>query len=233
MIRSYVSIDLETTGLNPKLDKIIEIGAVKVVDGQVQDTFWAFVNPGRRLGEKITALTGLRDELLQDALQIGEVAPSLFSFLEDYPLLGHRVLFDFSFLKKAAVDQRLSFEKKGIDTLKIAKKYLGELEHRNLDYLCSYYGIAHEAHRALGDAQAASALYEKLVRQFYDPQEEVFCPFVLQYQAKRDTPAAKSQKERLYSLIERHKLMVDVDVEKLTRSEASRLTDKILARYGR
>ena len=61
----------------------------------------------------------------------------------------------------------------------------------------------------------------------------MFCAFVLQYQAKRDTPAAKSQKERLYGLIERHKLMVDVDVEKLTRSEASRLTDKILARYGR
>ena len=233
MIRSYVSIDLETTGLNPKLDKIIEIGAVKVIDGKVQDTFSALVKPGRRLGEKITALTGITDEMLKDALEAGEVLPSLFSFLEAYPLLGHRVLFDFSFLKKAAVDQRLSFQKEGIDTLKIAKKHLEKLEHRNLDYLCAYYGIAHEAHRALEDARAASVLYERLLSQFYDPEDEVFRPFMLQYQAKRDTPAAKAQKERLYALIARHKLMVDVDVEKLTKSEASRLTDKILARYGR
>ena len=61
MMRSYVSIDLETTGLNPKTDKIIEIGAVRVVDGERRETFSTLVNPGRRLEPRITELTGLSD----------------------------------------------------------------------------------------------------------------------------------------------------------------------------
>ena len=65
-INSYISIDLETTGLNPKLDRIIEIGAVKVVDGQVVETFDTLVNPGRKLDERITELTGITDADLAD-----------------------------------------------------------------------------------------------------------------------------------------------------------------------
>lgn len=233
MTDTYISIDLETTGLNPKQDKIIEIGAVKVIKGIVADTYSTFVNPGRLLEERVVTLTGIRDEDLQKAPSMEEVLPQLLDFLEDYPLLGHRILFDFSFLKKAAVDRKMSFERKGIDTLKIARKYLPELEHRNLNYLCAYYQIPHQAHRALADAEATRALYEKLTELFYKEEEALFCPKPLQFQVKRDTPATKPQKERLYRLLEQHKIDLEVDVEKLTRSEASRFTDKILAKYGR
>lgn len=233
MTDTYISIDLETTGLNPKQDKIIEIGAVKVIKGIVADTYSTFVNPGRLLEERVVTLTGIRDEDLQKAPSMEEVLPPLLDFLEDYPLLGHRILFDFSFLKKAAVDRKMSFERKGIDTLKIARKYLPELEHRNLNYLCAYYQIPHQAHRALADAEATRALYEKLTELFYKEEEALFCPKALQFQVKRDTPATKPQKERLYRLLEQHKIDLEVDVEKLTRSEASRFTDKILAKYGR
>ncbi len=233
MENTYVSIDLETTGLNPKRDRITEIGALKVVEGQVTDTFVTFVNPGRLLEDRIRELTGIRDEDLAQAPDIREVFPKLADFLEDLPLLGHSVLFDYSFLKKAAVDQKLSFEKKGIDTLKIARKYLASLEHRSLDYLCGYYHIPHRAHRALADAEATSVLYHRLAEQFYSQDEPLFAPSQLLFQVKRDTPATAQQKERLYRLVQRHKITLGVTIEKLTRSEASRLMDKIFSEFGR
>lgn len=233
MINTYISIDLETTGLNPKKDKIIEIGAVKVVDGKAQDTFSAFVNPGCNLDERIVELTGIRDQDLVDAPYIEEVFPDLEKFLGELPLLGHSILFDFSFLKKAAVNLNRTFEKDAIDTLKIARKYLAQLEHRSLDYLCEYYQIPHHAHRALQDAEATSELYHRLAESFYSEEEELFRVSPLAFSVKKDTPATKPQKERLYRLLAQHKIEWDRDVEKLTRSEASRFTDKILAKYGR
>ena len=95
MMDSYVSIDLETTGLNPKTDKIIEIGAVKVVGGEIKERFSTYVNPGRKLEQRITDLTGIRDEDLADAPTIAELFPDLQLFLGELPLLGHSVLFLF------------------------------------------------------------------------------------------------------------------------------------------
>ncbi len=233
MITTYVSIDLETTGLNPKRDKIIEIGAVKVVDGQITDSYSALVNPGRSLEERITELTGITDADLEGKPYIEEILPEVMDFLGDAPLLGHSILFDYSFLKKAAVNQKLTFEKQAIDTLKIARKYLTELEHRSLDYLCDYYHIPHRAHRALADAEATHVLYGKLAEQFGAEEETLFWPQPLHFQVKRDTPITKPQKERLYRLLAQHNITLSIDVEKLTRSEASRFTDKILSKYGR
>lgn len=233
MTDSYISIDLETTGLNPKQDTIIEIGAVKVREGQVVDTFSTYINPGRKLEERITALTGIGDVMVADAPAIEAIFPVLEEFLGEDPWVGHRILFDYSFLKKAAVNLKRPFEKKAIDTLKISRKYLGELEHRNLEYLCEYYEIPHHAHRALADAQATHELYQILAAKFYTEEDALFTPTPLQFAVKRDAPATKPQKERLYRLLEQHTINLDRDVEKLTRSEASRITDKILAEYGR
>lgn len=232
MLKNYVSIDLETTGLNPKTDKIIEIGALKVVDGKVVDTFSTFVNPGRKLEERIVELTGIRDEDLCEAPRIEEVLPKIFDFIGDFCLLGHSILFDFSFLKKAAVNNRLTFEKEAIDTLKISRKYLAELEHRSLDYLCEYFEISHKAHRALADAEATHILYGKLLEKFYSEEDELFQPKKLIYKAKKDSPATNSQKERLYRLTERHKITLDVEIEMLSKSEASRIVDKLRMQYG-
>jgi len=234
IVDTYVCIDLETTGLNPKTDKIIEIGAVRVEHGEQTGVFETFVNPGRKLEERVAALTGIRDQDLQQAPEITAVLPELFAFLGDEVLLGHSLLFDYSFLKKAAVDQKLQFEREGIDTLKIARIFLPELESRRLDFLCDHYGIPHRAHRALEDAKATVDLYQKLREAFSSEEtENVFQPRKLIYQAKRDTPATKAQIERLYKLTEKHNIMVEADLSKLTRSEASRYTDRILATYGR
>ena len=232
-MRSYVSIDLETTGLNPKTDKIIEIGAVKVKDGQYAATFSALVNPGRRLEKRVEELTGICSGELENAPTLDELLPGLFAFLGDVPLLGHRILFDFSFLKKAATDRRLPFEKTAVDTLKLARKYLPQLEHRNLEYLCVYYGIPHHAHRALEDARATELLYRRLTEQFYTAEEPLFMPKKLEFKVKRDTPATEAQKQRLYRLTTQHKIIPEIEIESMTRSEASRYTDRILSMCGR
>ena len=203
------------------------------MEGKIVDTFSQLINPGRKLEERITELTGITDADLVDKPDITQVFPQLIEFLEDLPLLGHSILFDYSFLKKAAVNQKLTFEKQAVDTLQIARKFLTELEHRSLDYLCEYYKIPHHAHRAFADAEATHILFGKLTELFYAEEEALFRPQQLQFQVKRDTPATKPQKERLYRLLDQHNITLEVDVEKLTRSEASRFTDKILAKYGR
>lgn len=238
MTDSFVCIDLETTGLDPKRDKIIEIGAVRVEKGRIVEEWKTFVNPGQKLSERIVELTGIHDRELSEAKLIRELLPELFDFLREDVLLGHGILFDFSFLKKAAVNERMSFEGKGIDTLRIARKYLKDLESRSLGALCKHYKIPHSAHRALGDARATAELYWKLAEEFYEKEvtageKSLFCPKPLLYQAKRDTPLTIAQKEQLYKLADRHKLIVDYEIESLTRSEASRKIDQILAEYGR
>lgn len=234
MVDSFVCIDLETTGLNPKRDKIIEIGAVKVERGQIVDLFETFVNPHRKLEEHIVHLTGITDADLSDAPDMTQVLPQVLAFIGEEVLLGHSILFDYSFLKKAAVDQKMKFERLGVDTLKIARKFLPELESRSLDFLCQHYQIPHKAHRALEDAKATVALYQILKNQFATEEtKKDFLAGNLLFNVKRDTPATKAQVERLYKLIELHKLSPEIAPEQMTRSEASRYTDQVLAKYGR
>jgi len=235
MIQDYVCLDIETTGLDPKTDKIIEIGAVKVRDGEIVDTFQSFVNPGRMLPEKIVELTGICDKDLVDAKNIEEVIPRFLEFSGEDKLLGHSVLFDYSFIKKAVVnmDGKNKYEKLGIDTLKISRKHLAALESRRLSYLCSYYNIEQNAHRALGDAMATHLLYQRLLEEFYLGNEADFVPSQLIYNVKRETPITKAQKERLSKLITLHNIDYLYDLDCLTRNEASRITDQILATYGR
>ncbi len=171
--------------------------------------------------------------MLLDAPEIGDIIGPLLKFIGDDILVGHRVLFDYSFVKKAAVNYSLSFEKMGIDTLKLSRKLLPELESKSLESVCKYYGIEHKAHRAIGDARAASDLYQKLAGQFYQDNEEEFRPKQLVYLAKKEGPVSKRQKERLYKLLDKHKLTIAYNVDKLTRNEADRIMDEILAKYGR
>lgn len=126
----YVAVDLETTGLEPKKDKIIEIGALRVVDGRVEGIYETFVNPYRKLSEQVKSLTGIQDGELEPAPGIEEVLEEFLAFAGDLPLLGHHVIFDYSFLKRAAVNQGCSFERMGIDTLKLARRFMPEEEKK-------------------------------------------------------------------------------------------------------
>ena len=144
-MKEYVSVDVETTGLAPKQDKIIEIGAVRVRDGQIVESFTSFVNPGRILPAHITELTGILQEQVDEAETMESVLPAFLEFAGDLPLVGHRILFDYGFLKRAAVNMRLDFERSGVDTLKLSRQFLSELPSRRLSALCEHFEIPIQA----------------------------------------------------------------------------------------
>ena len=194
-VQDFICIDLETTGLNPKKDRIIEIGAVKVRNGKIVATFQQLIDPKQQLEERVELLTGIASKELEGQPTIQEVLPKLREFLGEDVLLGHRVLFDYSFLKRTFTNEKISFERKGIDTLKLARQFVTECESKKLESLCKHYGITHQAHRALGDALATVELYQKLVESHY--VEEAFAPKPLEFKVKKESPITKAQKERL------------------------------------
>jgi predicted DnaQ family exonuclease/DinG family helicase len=162
MPQTYVALDLETTGLDAERDAIIEIGAVKFRDDEVLDTFSTFVNPGRRIPTLITELTGIRDEDVVGAPGLHEVLPRLGRFAAEWPIVGHSVEFDLSFLRRHSA---LS-ENQRLDTFELASVLLPHAERYSLGSLAGMLGIETErAHRALDDAQATHHLFRILLRQ--------------------------------------------------------------------
>lgn len=234
MIKDYVCVDIETTGTSAKWNKILEIGAVKVRDGQVVDQFSKLIYPGVAVPDYITDLTGITDEMVMDKEDISVVLPEFIAFAGDDLLLGHNVLFDYSFLKQNAINLNLSFDKSGMDTLKIARKTLPKLESRALDYLCTYYGIKDENHhRALNDATVTSQLYHILMEQFGQDYPLLFEPKKFIYEVRKQQPITEKQKKYLMALINYHKIQADFNIESLTKNEASKKIDKIISEKGR
>ncbi|MCI8374567.1 MAG: 3'-5' exonuclease [Lachnospiraceae bacterium] len=234
MVNTYIALDLETTGLNPSRDRILEIGAVKVVEGQIADTYENLVNPGRSIGRWIEELTGITEEMARTGRDTGEALRELLEFCGNLPLLGHNIIFDYSFIKQNAVNLNLEFEREGIDTLKIARALFPEMEHRSLQALVSYYQIPQEqAHRAASDALSAMELYRRMREDFPDSPEELFKPKPLVYSVKKQGPITPAQKGYLNDLLKYHKIALEMSVDSLTKNEASRIIDRIILEYGR
>lgn len=241
MIKDFVALDLETTGLNPVRDRILEIGAVKVRNGCIVDQYSTLVDCQMCVPPHITGLTGITNEMLEKSKEQGkapqakEAIEKLIAFCEELPLLGHNISFDFGFVKQNAANCGMSFEKDGVDTLKIAKIYLSELPSRSLEALCCHYGIGSETHhRAVEDALAAAELYKKLAaEQMSEELPGVFYPRQLVYSVRKQSPITKIQKAYLIDLIKYHRINVDVSIDSMTKSEASRMIDKILFTYGK
>ncbi|MEG2349005.1 MAG: 3'-5' exonuclease [Hungatella sp.] len=234
MINSYIAIDLETTGLDPKMDKIIEIGALKVVDGQVVEEYATLVNPRRKLEPQTIELTGIDNLMLEETPGIEEVIEEIVQFCEGFALLGHHIIFDYSFLKRAAVNGGLTFEKKGMDTLLLCREFMPAEVKKNLAVACRYYQVENQhAHRALSDAYAAHELYQKMLLQHGVQKPSAFEDKFLIYKVKKEQFATKRQKEGLRELIKYHKIDITVQIEHLSRNEISRMTDKIISQYGR
>lgn len=234
MTDSYVAVDLETTGIGAKKEKITEIGMIKVIDGEITDTFHTMVNPHREIPENIVELTGITDEMVKAAPGIEEIMPKVVEFCEGFPILGHQIIFDYGFLLQAAVNQKLKFEKEGIDTLKLCRKFMPEGEKKNLGAACAYFHISQDtAHRALSDAVSAHKLYVELKKQFGETNEDAFQPKTLQYKAKKEKPASKRQKQHLQDLIKYHRINVSVQIDHMSGNEISRMIDKIIFACGR
>jgi DNA polymerase III subunit epsilon len=233
-ITTFICFDIETTGLSPEQNKIIEIGALKVKDGKVIDKFSEFINPGISLPENIIKLTGITDQMLSNVETEEVVVAKFIEFAEDYILLGHNIMFDYSFTKVAAKRIGLSFEKSGLDTLIISRKLLKDLESKSLTSLCKYYGIENKrAHRAYEDARATALLYVSLCNEFYNRYPEVFLPGLLNYKVKKTTSITSKQKNYLLDLIKYHNIDYMQSLDELSQSEASKAIDKIILSKGR
>ena len=216
MIDSYIAVDVETTGLEVRQEKITELALVRVEGDTVTDCFSTLVNPGRPISEMVSSLTGITDAMVKDAPAVEEVIGDALDFAGNLPLLGHNLLFDYRFIKKAAVNSGLAFERQGIDTLHLCRLFMGT-----------------QAHRALADAQSAHLLFQRLKGLYGEERPQAFVPASLFYQPKREQPATKRQKEYLQDLIKCHRINITVQLDALSRSEASRMIDGIILQYGK
>lgn len=229
MLKSYVCFDLETTGLDPLYNEIIEIGALKVRDGKVAERFMEFIHPQEEISPMITNLTGITNEMVANARPADTVISDFLEFCEDDVLIGHNVGFDYSFMKSGASNLGLTFEKFGIDTFKIAQRTLKSLPSKSLSSLCEYYQIENKAaHRAYYDALATAKLYQTLAHYFENEDPSLFNPQQLTYKIKKVQPATAKQVALLQRLCSQKKKVPEWNPDTITRSEASRLIDSLL-----
>lgn len=233
MIESYVVIDLEMTGLNAKKDRILETGAVRVRGGRVVESCSALICPGVKVSPEVTELTGITQEMADHGRDPEAAMAEFFKFLGEDVLVGQNVIFDYSFLKQWAVNHKFSFERKAVDTLKLARKFLPAEQKKDLESLCLKFGIIRQnAHRALNDALETQQVFERL-REEYGSEEEAFAPKPLLYKAKKQSPATERQKEYLRNYAEYFGIPLTQEPDGMTKSEASRLTDRLIAQHGK
>lgn len=159
--RTYIFLDLETTGLDQDLDEIIEIGAVKAAQGEIIDTFHAMIKPRKEISYKIKKLTGITEELLKNAVPLNAVLPRLFDFMGNFPVVGHNIGFDLGFINR---QPGFKISSEIIDTLEIARLVLPTAASYRLSNLAEKLTGSREVqHRALEDAIAAAEIFFKLL----------------------------------------------------------------------
>ena len=225
IISDYIAIDLETTGIRLSKDKIIEVGLLKVKDSHIIDTFSCVINPDMQVDDKILELTKISKNELENAKRIHEVINHIVDFCEDYVLLGHNTIFDYSFVKKEANRAGLEFEKRGIDTYKLCKKVLPENVRKNLTEACGYFGIERKnSHRAFSDAYYTHVLFQEIIKNFKTLE---ISSEAMKVKIKKFVPIRKRTKEDLQKLLNCHRIGCKVNIDLLSESEAKRMMDKI------
>lgn len=165
---SYVVFDLETTGMNPELNRITEIGAVKVIDNEITGTFNTLINPQQYISYKITQVTHITNEMVKDKPAIDAVLPKFCDFIGELPLVAHNASFDMGFLICSGARENIAVNNPAIDTLYLSRKYNKECERHSLAYLTDYFDIKFKnAHRAYFDALATCELYKIIQQKYY------------------------------------------------------------------
>ena len=161
---SFVVFDLETTGLSSEINHITEIGAVKVVNGEVTERWGTFVNPCEPIPPKIVELTGITDDMVKDAPKIDEILGEFLKFCEGSILVAHNAKFDVGFVKKAAADCGIPFDFSYMDTLQLARCLYPELPNHKLNTLSKHLKVILENHhRAVDDAKATADIFVKML----------------------------------------------------------------------
>lgn len=153
---NYVIIDLETTGLDPSFDEIIELGAIRVRNGKAVDTYSKLVKPRNAVSDFISELTGITNEMLEDAAPIETLLPEYLDFLGEDIIVGHNVHFDINFLyddKMRCIG--LPLKNDFVNTIRISRRLFPDFKNHRLQTLVAELGIQVDtSHRALSDCQA-------------------------------------------------------------------------------
>ncbi len=158
----FVVVDIETTGLSSIKDRIIQLGAVKVKNGEIIDKFNSLINPGVSIPENITKLTGIDDSMVKDSPCLSEILPDFISFIGDCPVIAHNAPFDMGFIERAVKEQKLKLKNPVIDTLTLSRILLPELEKHKLSLVAEHLGIeVGVCHRAVDDAILAANIWFK------------------------------------------------------------------------
>ncbi|MEG1887195.1 MAG: PHP domain-containing protein, partial [Oscillospiraceae bacterium] len=180
----YIVFDVETTGLNFNVDRLTEIGAVKVKKGEVVESFSTFVNPHMPIPQKITELTGIDNTMVDNAPDENEAVENFLEFCGDGVLVAHNAKFDISFISAAAKRSSIEFNPCYIDTVMMARKLLPDLKNHKLDNVAKALGLrSFNHHRASDDAGILSEIFSKLLDKTQDIKKcrtvmelnDVFC----------------------------------------------------------
>ena len=162
---TYVVFDIETTGFSPKLNKIIEIGAVKVENGVIIDKYSTFVNPKVPIPFEIEQLTSINDDMVIDAKPIEEILPEFMEFCQDAVMVAHNADFDMSFIKHNCKEQGIKKDFTILDTVALARNLLPSLHRFKLDTVAKALGVSLENHhRAVDDAGCTAEIFVKFVQ---------------------------------------------------------------------
>ena len=193
----YVVFDIETTGLKPDADKITEIGAVKIVDGQPADTFSQLINPEVPIPAGITELTGITDEMVADKPNIAAVLPAFLQFCEGAAVVAHNADFDTGFIRYQAGRLGLPFDNPILDTLKLSRQLYPQERTHKLNVVAERLGVSLENHhRAVDDATATAKIFIKFM-EMTDWKEAA----ALEAQVVPPAPDAPCIKDRKYHII--------------------------------
>lgn len=166
---TFICFDIETTGLSAKRDKITEIGAVKVVNGEITDTFSTFANPEMPIPQKITQLTGITDAMVKNAPSQSEAVSAFLEFAGDNVLVAHNAPFDTSFIRKACEDMGREYNYTSIDTVAISRAILSDIKNCKLDTVAKYLRLGEfNHHRATDDAEILAKIFISLCQRLTD-----------------------------------------------------------------
>lgn len=166
---TFICFDIETTGLSAARDKITEIGAVKVENGVITDTFSTFANPEMPIPQKITQLTGITDDMVKDAPSQSEAVGAFLEFAGDNVLVAHNAPFDTSFIAKACEDMGREYNYTSIDTVAISRAILTDIKNCKLDTVAKFLRLGDfNHHRATNDAEMLARIFINLCQRLTD-----------------------------------------------------------------
>lgn len=166
---TFICFDIETTGLSAARDKITEIGAVKVENGVITDTFSTFANPEMPIPQKITQLTGITDDMVKDAPSQSEAVGAFLEFAGDDVLVAHNAPFDTSFIAKACEDMGREYNYTSIDTVAISRAILTDIKNCKLDTVAKFLRLGDfNHHRATDDAEMLARIFINLCQRLTD-----------------------------------------------------------------